>query len=446
MAGMAHVQDPQGATSPAHALLGRVVAIEPGEAVAAVGSFFTFALVLGGYYLIRPVRENFSAEATADQRQLWFLLVFLVMLAAVPMFGWLVTRVSRVWILPALYTGFAALMFGFWIVLRAGAGPQFSGAFFVFGSVFNLFVVSLFWILMSDLYDNAQAKRLYGFIAAGGTTGAVLGPVLARGLVPVVGQENLLLVSGLMLLAAAALSIWLRRAIAPATPTKNNVADAPPTLRSLVSGAERVARDPYLLRIALYVLIANLLSTFFYLEQARLAGETILDATARVQFFAERDLITSVLTVLVQVALTGRIMSRLGIGAAAAVLPALTLAGLGLYAAMPELHIVAGIMVAERVAAFALSNPATKVLYTAVGVDERYKAQNFIDTVVYRGGDALSGAVFNGLTKAMGWPLAAVAVASIPVAGAWLWMASRFDRALRERQDMSAPNREDTAR
>jgi AAA family ATP:ADP antiporter len=205
-------------------------------------------------------------------------------------------------------------------------------------------------------------------------------------------------------------------------------------LRTLLSGAERVVRDPYLLRIALYVLIANLLSTFFYLEQARLAGETIPDAAARVQFFAQRDLITSVLTVLVQLGLTGRIMSRFGIGAAAAVLPALTLVSLGIYAAMPELHVVAAIMVAERVAAFSLSNPATKVLYTAVDVDERYKAQNFIDTVVYRGGDALSGAVFNGLTKAMGWPLAAVAVASIPVAGAWLWIASRFDTSLSERQ------------
>jgi ATP:ADP antiporter, AAA family len=254
----------------------------------------------------------------------------------------------------------------------------------------------------------------------------------------VFGQENLLLVAGAMLLAAAALSIWLRQATAPATTLKGQIPDAPPTLRSLVSGAERVVRDPYLLRIALYVLVANLLSTFFYLEQARIAGETITDATARVQFFAERDLITSVLTVLVQVTLTGRIMSRLGLGAAAAVLPAFTIAGLGLYAAMPELHVVAGIMVAERVAAFALSNPATKVLYTAVDADERYKAQNFIDTVVYRGGDALSGALFNGLTKAMGWPLALVAVVSIPVAGAWLWMTSHFDKALRERQDARA--------
>jgi AAA family ATP:ADP antiporter len=415
-------------------ILHRVVDIEPAETAAAVGSFATFALVLGGYYLIRPVRENISAEATADQRQLWFLLVFVVMLAAVPLFGWVVAHVSRRAVLPAIYGLFVAVMIGFWLALggeRAGAGAL-GGAFFVFASVFNLFVVSLFWILMSDIYDSGQAKRLYGFIAAGGTTGAVLGPLAANALVPVVGSRNLLLIASVVFLIAAALSVWLRTA-APAAAHNGPEIDAPPTLRTLLSGAERVWRDSYLLRIAVYILIANLISTFFYLEQARLAGETITDATERVQFFATRDLVTSVATVLVQVALAGRIMARFGIGAAASVLPVVTIIGLALYAAMPGLHVVAAIMVAERVAAFALSNPATKVLYTAVDLDERYKAQTFIDTVVYRGGDALSGAVFNGLTKAMGWPLSAVALASIPVAGLWLAMASRFDKALDRR-------------
>lgn len=414
-------------------LLRRAVAIERGEVAVALGSFLTFALVLGGYYLIRPVRENISAEASGDQRQAWFLLVFLVMLAAVPVFAWLVARVPRPAVLPGLYGLFVGLMLFFWIALGGEGGGALGGAFFVFASVFNLFVVSLFWILMSDLYDSGQAKRLYGFIAAGGTAGAVLGPLAANGLVPAVGQDNLLLVAALVFVLAAGLSVWLRQTAGAVAASDRPAVEAPATLRTLLSGAERVLRDSYLRRIAIYVLITNLLSTFFYLEQARLAGETIPDAAARVRFFAERDLITSVLTVLVQLFLTGRIMARWGVGVAAAVLPALTIAGLGLYAAMPELHVVAGIMVMERVASFALSNPATKVLYTAVDVDERYKAQNFIDTVVYRGGDALSGAVFNGLTKAAGVPLSAVAVASVPIAALWLALSLRFDRALKAR-------------
>ena len=412
-------------------LLRRVVVIERTELAVVLGSFFTFGLVLCGYYLIRPVRENISAEATADQRQLWFVLVLVVMLAAVPIFGWIVARVPRSLILPCIYAGFAGLMIVFRFALASGDGGL-GGSFFVFASVFNLFVVSLFWILMSDLYDSGQAKRLYGFIAAGGTVGAVLGPIAANGLAPVVGAENLLLIAACVFLAAAALSVWLRRT-AGENIREGRDTEAPPTLRTLLSGAERVLRDSYLTRIALYVLLANLLSTFFYLEQSRLAGETIKEATARVQFFAERDLITSVLTVLVQVFLTGRIVARLGIGFAASVLPAITIVGLALYAAMPELHIVAAIMVAERVSAFALSNPATKVLYTAVDVDERYKAQSFIDTVVFRAGDALSGAVFNGVAKAVGAPLFAITLAAMPVAAAWLAMSSRFDQMLKGR-------------
>lgn len=429
---MTHQDGADRPPSIAFTLLRRAVQIERTEMAAVLGSFTTFALVLGGYYLIRPVRENISAEATADQRQLWFLLVFAVMLLAVPVFGWIVARVPRRLVLPGIYAVCVALIIGFWALLGTAGGGGLGGAFFVFASVFNLFVVSLFWILMSDIYDSGQAKRLYGFIAAGGTAGAVLGPLAANGLAPVIGGRNLLLIAGVVFLIAAALSIWLRALVATAGHHGNDH-ETPPTLRTLLSGAERVLRDSYLLRIATYVLIANLLSTFFYLEQARLAGETIRDATQRVQFFAERDLITSVLTAIVQLLVTGRIMTRYGVGAAASVLPAITIAGLAIYAAWPELHIVAAIMVAERVAAFALSNPSTKVLYTAVDADERYKAQNFIDTVVYRGGDALSGAVFNGLTKAMGWPLAAVALVSIPVAGLWLAMASRFDKALEQR-------------
>jgi AAA family ATP:ADP antiporter len=421
--------------SAALVLLRRAVDVRASEVAAAMGSFATFALVLGGYYLIRPVRENVSAEATADQRQLWFLLVFAVMLAAVPVFAWVVARVPRSAILPGIYAFCVGLLIVFWFGLRLDGGGALGASFFVFGSVFNLFVVSLFWILMSDIYDSDQAKRLYGFIAAGGTTGAVLGPLAANALVTVVGQNNLLLIAAAVFALAASMSIWLRRLAVRRTSPMLTEPDAPPTLRLLVSGAERVLRDPYLLRIAVYVLIANLLSTFFYLEQSRLAGETLSDATTRVKFFAERDLITSVLSVFVQVFLTGRIMARLGVGVAAAVLPAFTVIGLAVYAAIPELHVVAAIMVAERVAAFALSNPATKVLYTAVDADERYKAQNFIDTVVYRGGDALSGAVFNGLTKAAGLPLAAVALVSVPLAAIWLALSLRFDGALRKRLD-----------
>jgi ATP:ADP antiporter, AAA family len=403
-------------------LLRRVIDIRQQEIAVTVGSFVTFALVLGGYYLIRPVRENISAEASADERQFWFQLVFAVMLTLVPLFGWFVTHLPRRLIVPVLYTFFGALMVGFWHALGAYGSEWARASFFVFASVFNLFVVSLFWILVSDIYESAQAKRLYGFIAAGGTTGAILGPVAANWLTPVLGAQSLIMLAAIVLFVAAGLSFWLHGS---AHITQGEQLDAAP-LRTLLSGAVRTLRDPYLLRIAIYVLIANFLSTFFYLEQARLAGETIYGATARVQFFAERDLITSILTAGVQVLITGRITTRLGLGVAASALPAVIIAGLLAYSAMPVLPVVAAIMTFERVAAFALSNPALKVLYTAVDVDERYKAQSFIDTVVYRAGDALSGAVFNGTAKSAGF-------SAVALAGLWFAISTRFDSALKAR-------------
>ena len=246
-------------------LLGRVVDIRAQEITVALSSFTTFALVLGSYYLIRPIRENIGAEASADQRQLWFLLVFAVMLAAVPLFGWAVARLRRSLIVPGLYIFFAALMMIFWLALGAAGSEWLRASFFVFASVFNLFVVSLFWIMMSDIYESGQAKRLYGFIAAGGTAGAVLGPLVANWLAPMLGSWNLILVAATVLLSAAALSFWLRDA-AVAGLYSDNI-DAPPGFRTVMSGAESVIRDPYLLRIAFYVLMANFLSTFFYLEQ-----------------------------------------------------------------------------------------------------------------------------------------------------------------------------------
>ena len=410
-------------------LLRRVIDIRPQEIALTLGSFVTFALVLGCYYLIRPVRENIGAEASADERQFWFQLVFAVMLALVPLFGWIVTHLPRRLIVPGLYIFFGVVMVVFWFGLGVANSEWLRASFFVFASVFNLFVVSLFWILMSDLYRSGQAKRLYGFIAAGGTTGAILGPVAANWFTPVLGGQSLIMLAAIVLFVAAGLSFWLHGA---ANVTQGEQLDAAP-LRTLLSGAVRTLRDPYLLRIALYVLIANFLSTFFYLEQARLAGETIYGATARVQFFAERDLITSILTAGVQVLITGRITTRLGLGVAASTLPVVIIAGLLAYSAMPVLPVVAAIMTFERVAAFALSNPALKILYTAVDVDERYKAQSFIDTVVYRAGDALSGAVFNGAAKSAGSSAAALALVSLPVAGLWFAISTRFDSALKAR-------------
>lgn len=425
-----------------HRLLTRVVAVERREMRVVLMSFATFFCVLCGYYLIRPVRDEIAAAMPAAMREHLFTVVFAVMLVAVPVFGWLVSRFPRRRVLPAVYGFFIVTLALFWLLLSGGQqdkvllawhGQAFTvaAAFFVWASVFNLFVVSLFWILMSEIWVSDQAKRLYGFIAAGGTAGAFTGPLVAQTLATLVRPTNLLALAGLLLLAAMLLAMALRHAHESDPASGAGTARPAVTLRDLLAGAEHVWRSPYLFRIALWVLIGNVIGTFFYLEQADIIGRTMADKALRVQFLARLDLVVSVLTILVQLAGTGRFMERLGVGPAAAALPVVGILGLLALTTAPVLAVVAAVLVAERTTAFALSSPAIKVMYTVVEPEEKYKAQNFVDTVVYRGGDAVSGWIVAGLGRdGLGLSIGTIAFASLPVALAWL--ALSFDLGRRQ--------------
>jgi len=407
-------------------LLTRVVAVQRQEMVGLIWSFAFFFCVLCAYYIIRPLRDEMGVTL-GPQRLPWlFSAVLVVMLAAVPLFGWVVSTFARRRIVPVVY-GFAiANLLGFWLCFASGThGAIVAATFFVWVSVFNLFVVSLFWSLMSDLYRSDQATRLYGFIAAGGSAGALAGPLLTQSLVGILGATNLLLVSALLLLAATKAALVLRRLFAGISARQS---EERPLGKGLLAGAIAVWRSPYLFRIALWILVANLVSTLFYLEQARIVGETLTDRTERVQLFARLDLAVSIATILAQVFLTARVLARFGITAAIAALPAF--AGLGLVglALSPTLAVIVSILATERALAFAISNPAMKVLYTVLEPEQKYKAQNFNDTVVFRAGDAASGWIFNALAKSLGLSLPTIAGITLPLAALWLLLSLRLGR------------------
>jgi ATP:ADP antiporter, AAA family len=406
--------------------LARIVEVDRTETAGLLWSFAFFFSVLCAYYILRPLRDEMGVTVGPDGLKWLFVIVFLVMLAAVPAFGWVVSRFPRRRIVPVVYGFFIANLAGFWLVFQAGIhGALAAGTFFVWVSVFNLFVVSLFWSLMSDLWRNDQAKRLYGFIAAGGSAGAMAGPLLTQGLVRLLGPSNLLIVSGLLLAVAIVAALALRRLFAGVASGQGE--DEPVGRRGLLEGAAAVWRSPYLFSIALWILLGNFVGTFFYLEQARIVGETLADRTARVELFARIDLAVSVLTILAQVFLTARIMQRFGVGASAAVLPASAALGLLALAASPTLAVVVTVLAIERTITFALANPAIKVLYTLVEPEEKYKAQNFNDTVVFRGGDAASAWALNGL-RALGLGLGSVVAVTLPAALAWLGLSLALGR------------------
>ena len=202
----------------------------------------------------------------------------------------------------------------------------------------------------------------------------------------------------------------------------------PSKIADIVAGATNVWRSPYLFQIALVILLANLISTYFYFEQNRIVGASIADQDARVELFAGIDLSVSILTILAQLFLTGSLMNRLGIGLTAAALPLTVIIGLIAIAISPSLWVIIGVVVLERAVAFSFANPAFKVLYTVVDPDDKYKAQNFIDTVVYRGGDAASGWLFNDFAKKAALSMPAIALMTLPLAVWWLWLSLKLGR------------------
>jgi len=408
-------------------VLGRLVDVKPGEVAALLASFTFFFAVLTSYYIIRPVRDEMGMMLTKEDGQALhtlFVYVFLVMIAAVPVFGWVMQNVPLRFVVPAVYGFFICNLLLFWLVLEGGGQtPRVARLFFIWVSVFNLFVVSMFWSTLSELWRSEEAKRLYGFVAAGGSAGAMTGPLIAQSLVTVAGTDTLLLISAGFLGLALVLSLVLRHILGG-----RNAGDGEeePKHSGIIAGASMVWRSPYLMGIALWVLLANLILTFFYLEQARIVGAAIVDRAARVQMLARVDLAVGLLTIALQLFMTGRVMSKLGLGLAIACVPVVAIGGFVALAIAPVVGVILTIMVAERALGFAFANPAARVLWTVVDSEAKYKAQSFVDTVVFRGGDAASGWVFGMLSKTVGLGGAAIAFVTVPFAIGWLVLSLKL--------------------
>lgn len=381
-----------------------------------------FFALLSAYYIIRPVRDEMGVSLGKDSLRELFTVVFVVMLVLVPLFGFVATRFPRRYVLPSIYSFFSANLIVFWLLLKASPDDHWvAGSFFVWASVFNLFVVSLFWSLMSELWSHEEATRLYGFISAGGTAGALAGPLLTQGLVRVVPPVDLLAVSAALLIASMLASLQLRRLRPAEAKTASEPAGG-----GILDGAIKVFTTPMFARIALFIFITNIIGTFFYLEQARLVAASIDNSADRVLFFSGRDLAVSVVTFLIEVFGTARVLRRFGVTGALLALPLTGALGVLLLTFDAALWIVAAVMVAERIVSFALANPAIKVIYTLATPADKYKVQNFIDTVVFRGGDAMSGWLFSIVGGGLGFAAGATGAIAIPLVAAWLWTAERL--------------------
>ena len=417
--------------------LARVLKTEQHELPALLWAFFYFFCLLCSYYILRPVRDEMGIQGGVDKLQWLFSATFVGMLAAVPFFGFLSARFPRQRLIPLVYYFFAANLLLFFVLMQNGVDKVIlARTFFVWVSVFNLFVISLFWSFMADIFSNAQARRLFGVIAAGGSSGAIAGPLLTALLVGHIGTHHLLLLSiGLLLLstlAVARLNTWARI-------HGSGKSEARPIGGSIWAGIKLTLNSPYLLGMSIYLLFLTLLATLIYFEQMRLVADQLKDSAARTRLFAQIDLAVNVLTLLVEIFLTNRLIGRFGVALLLMVLPLLNVVGFGALVVAPTLVVIVVFQALRRVVEYALARPVREILFTVVSREEKYKAKNFIDTVIYRGGDAVSGWLSSFL-KGAGVGLASVATLAIPLAlGAALvgWYLGKKQEKLKNAADLT---------
>jgi AAA family ATP:ADP antiporter len=413
------------------AKFGRLIHAEPGEVRAVLWSFAYFFFLLSSYYILRPLRDETGVAGGVDKLPWLFSGTFVAMLVAVPAFSAVAARMPRHRFIPIAYRFFIANILIFWALFAyapAGSRVFSARAFFIWTSVYNLFVVSVFWSFMADLFRHEQGLRLFGFIAAGGSLGALAGPLLTTFLVKPLGTANLLLVSALLLELSVqcvrALNRWSQKAPRPQAQQ--------PLGGDFLSGIRLVFRSRFLLGICLYVVLLTATATILYLEQARIVAHASGDPRERTALFARIDLVVNLLTLVVQAFVTGRLVKRAGVRFGIGLLPVLSVLGFVALGIAPTLFVLMAVQAVRRAAHYGIERPSREILFTAVNREERYKSKSFIDTVVYRASDAGTAWMSSGL-QALGLGAVTLAGTAIALSLLWLWNSlslARTDEAL----------------
>lgn len=445
----------------------RAIYVREGEIAALVFSCAYFFLVLTAYYILRPIRDEMGLSGGVENLAWLFTGTIIGTLLLHPFYTALVSRLPRRRFIAFAYRFFIANLVGFFLLFSFSDPKQsvwVGRFFFIWLSVFNLFVVSVFWSFMTDIYRPAQSKRLFGVVAVGGTLGALLGSTITTSLVGGLGPVNLILVSALFL----ELAVWVSRALdrheqklaeearaEAGELASGKIHEAPPDLKAhgaeiigggVTEGIRHVLTSPYLLGIAALVLMYTIASTFLYFQRIDVVARVFAgDAQGRIQLFGAMDLATNALTLATQIFLTGRLLRWFGVGFGLAFLPAVSLIGFGILGAAPLLAVIVVFEVLRRAGNFALARPAREVLYTVLSRTDKYKAKNFNDTFVYRAGDQLGSWSYT----AFGWlglSLSGLALTMVPLSAVWLLLALWLGRQYLARQEGEAAAPAATAR
>jgi AAA family ATP:ADP antiporter len=415
----------------------RVLGIERDELVAVAWSFVYFFCIMSAYFMLRSVRETMAIISGVQNIPWLFTGTFVLMMLVTPVFGWVTSRYPRRTFLPWVYYFFIANILIFFAVFTYAQENNLSllwisRAFFVWLSVFNLFVVSVFWSFMADIYTKQQSRRLFGVITAGGSAGALVGPLLTSALVVPIGFKNLLPISAMLLLFGVyciyRLRSWVRQQDLDAGGI-SSAGSEQPLGGDAWAGLKFVFEQRYFSAIAMALLCANFLGGAMYIYLAQLVSVTFEGADRQTQVFAFIDAAINALSFIGQLLMVKHAVQRIGIGWTLSLLPLLSIVGFALLAISPTFAVIAGFQILRRSLTFGFSKPTSDMLYSVVSPEAKYKAKNFVETTIYRGWDVVSSWTVRSLG---GLGLSGVSLVCLPISVIWvlivMWIGGEYKR------------------
>lgn len=414
--------------------------IEPQELKATLLSFLFVFLLMAAYFILRPVRNAMASDWTdAELSQLWTT-TFFFSLVAVSIYGAVIPQVRFRYLVPGVYAFFTLSFFLFYLgATQVEDGDLVDKAFYVWLSVFSLFHVSVFWSFMADTFSREQAPRLFAFIAAGSSLGAITGPAITAFFATALGTYNLMLLAATMLLLPLPIIVALNRLKVTElgnADVQADLGDAVRMGRNPFAGFTMFFRDSLLFGIGLFIFLYVSMGTFVYFGLKNLMD--VYDDATRERIWALIDLTVNSLSVLTAVFVTGRLATRLGMSKTLALVPSVIVVGFLTVAMAPLLAVVVGLEIVRRAGNYAITRPGREMLFTIVGREQRFKAKPVIDIVVYRGGDMVWAWVFTGLTTVVGLGMAGVAWAGAGIALLWAAVGARLGRTY-DRSGTAAP-------
>ena len=435
--------DSRAAGAPIYRLLRRFLDVRPAETRPLGWSWLYIFSLLSSYYILRPIRDDMGVAGGIENLPWLFTGTLAGMIAVNPPFAALVARLPRARFIAVTYRFFISNLLIFALLLNLASAEQniwLGRVFFIWTSIFNLFVVSVFWALMVDVFDTEQSKRLFGFIAAGATLGGIVGSSVTAFLAQQVSPTYLLLISA-ALIELAVFGVRRLSKLSQALRQQPALRRAEaPIGGSVFSGVTHALKSPYLINVSVYILLFTITSTFLYFQQAEIARQSFADRGARTAFFAGVDLWVNVLTLGAQLFLTSRLLRAVGVGWTLAMLPALSILGFGTLASMPTIAVLVAYQVLRRAGNFAFARPTREVLFTVVPREDKYKAKSFIDTVVYRLGDQVGAWSYAGL-GVLGFGITGIALVAVPISCVWLvngwWLGRKQNKLASETVQVS---------